>query len=522
MSIDTLLEAARFLEWQAQQQQITREESESRENASADQEAEQRPPEVSSFVQPVPVNHVTWAEESRLEVRPAPVQPRPLPPPVPIAVIPIPVVSALPLSPSGPSGKDTHSPPQPQQPQRPLLAQVKTELVSVADAGSPQRKLQSQPQQLQPHPASTAASSQNVLVPGPTVLQGQAAPMARPGSVLEDTRQSDARRRPGGRAHLKECFETLKRNIPNVDEKKSSNLSVLRSALRYIQTLKRKEKEFEHEMERLAREKISTQQRLAELRNELSQWVDGVEMDRLLRQAVQPEDDQASTSTASEGEDSLDQLEDEEMPSAPASLPKALQNLTAPVPAATSLASSHVPLQQKPQQPAPTPSLLSSAPGPAQAVVAHPHLVTQPTVIAHAASASHASVIQAVSHVIQTGPKHIAHIAPSSSTAPSVPGSTPIGHITMHPVAHLGPALYPQQVAVSQSPAAATVVSHIAHTLSHAQVNGTGPAPGPQPTTLVSKRQVVAPHPQLVGQAVLNPVTMVTMPSFPVSSLKLA
>lgn len=37
------------------------------------------------------------------------------------------------------------------------------------------------------------------------------------------------------RAHLKECFETLKRNVPNVDEKKTSNLSVLRSALRYIQ-----------------------------------------------------------------------------------------------------------------------------------------------------------------------------------------------------------------------------------------------------------------------------------------------
>lgn len=37
------------------------------------------------------------------------------------------------------------------------------------------------------------------------------------------------------RAHLKECFETLKKNIPNVDEKKTSNLSVLRSALRYIQ-----------------------------------------------------------------------------------------------------------------------------------------------------------------------------------------------------------------------------------------------------------------------------------------------
>lgn len=37
------------------------------------------------------------------------------------------------------------------------------------------------------------------------------------------------------RAHLKECFETLKKNVPNVDEKKTSNLSVLRSALRYIQ-----------------------------------------------------------------------------------------------------------------------------------------------------------------------------------------------------------------------------------------------------------------------------------------------
>lgn len=65
------------------------------------------------------------------------------------------------------------------------------------------------------------------------------------------------------------------------------------------QTLKRKEKEYEHEMERLAREKIATQQRLAELKNELSQCMDVVEIDRVLRQTVQPEDDQASTSTAS-------------------------------------------------------------------------------------------------------------------------------------------------------------------------------------------------------------------------------
>lgn len=52
-------------------------------------------------------------------------------------------------------------------------------------------------------------------------------------------------------------------------------------------------------MERLAREKIALQQRLAELKNELSQRLDVMEIDRLLRQTVQPDDDQASTSTAS-------------------------------------------------------------------------------------------------------------------------------------------------------------------------------------------------------------------------------
>lgn len=137
----------------------------------------------------------------------------------------------------------------------------------------------------------------------------------------EEAKSSEQKKRPGGigtrevhnkleknrRAHLKECFETLKRNIPNVDDKKTSNLSVLRTALRYIQSLKRKEKEYEHEMERLAREKIATQQRLAELKHELSQWMDVLEIDRVLRQTGQPEDDQASTSTASEGEDNVDE-----------------------------------------------------------------------------------------------------------------------------------------------------------------------------------------------------------------------
>ncbi|XP_039752260.1 max-binding protein MNT-like isoform X1 [Pararge aegeria] len=73
------------------------------------------------------------------------------------------------------------------------------------------------------------------------------------------------------RAHLKECFELLKRQLPATpDDKKTSNLSILGSAIRYIQVLRRKERECEHEMERLAREKIAAQQRLATLNRDVT------------------------------------------------------------------------------------------------------------------------------------------------------------------------------------------------------------------------------------------------------------
>ncbi|CAB3256878.1 unnamed protein product [Arctia plantaginis] len=73
------------------------------------------------------------------------------------------------------------------------------------------------------------------------------------------------------RAHLKECFELLKRQLPATPEdKKTSNLSILASAIRYIQVLRRKERDCEHEMERLAREKIAAQQRLSALKREIS------------------------------------------------------------------------------------------------------------------------------------------------------------------------------------------------------------------------------------------------------------
>ncbi|XP_059398008.1 max-binding protein MNT-like [Carassius carassius] len=583
MSIDTLLEAARYLEWQAQQQQITREEEE-REKALLSREAEQKLS--TPIIQSVQVNHVTWVDDMRLEPHchhqhHPPVQPPPLPPPVPIAVIPIPVVPANPAAPPiqtasslhtatsmpvvtplgsalsppavpllSPNGKDAHSPPQQQQQHHHLIAHVKAEATNLPPSNnSPKQQPQLQQTQtlLQPYPAPIITAQhppqQHTLLPQPALAQAQPAPAQgqagqppRPnGAVVEEPRNLDGKRRPGGagtrevhnkleknrRAHLKECFEILKKNVPNVDEKKTSNLSVLRSALRYIQTLKRKEKEYEHEMERLAREKIATQQRLAELKNELSQCLDITEIDRILRQTVQPEDDQVSTSTASEGEDNFDQDVDDDILSSPPSSSAAKPSAPTPSePRAAipppSILPTHISIQHKSTTP---PSAPPSQPQPTavtpQAIAPAPpsHLVSppQPTVITHA-SVSHASVIQAVNHVIPAGPKHLAHIAPSS-------GGQPIGHITVHPVAHI----YPQSVAVSQP----TVVGHITHTLAHhphthAQINGT-PVTGQQATMMGKPTAVVAHHhPGLMGQTVLNPVTMVTVPPFPVSTLKLA
>ncbi|XP_066502856.1 MAX network transcriptional repressor b [Hoplias malabaricus] len=580
MSIDTLLEAARFLEWQAQQQQSTREEEERREKALLPRGVEQKwidipgPP-----VQPIQINHVTWAEETRVEPHrhhhqhhlPAPAPPPPLPPPVPIAVIPIPMVPANPaatplqatpatlhtassmpvvtplataLSPPAapllsPTGKDTHSPPQqPQQQHKQLVSHMKAEASGLPQSGNSPKQ---QPQALlQPYPApiittQPTAPGQHALLPQPALTQPQSSqrqaihPPRPNGTPSEDPRNLDGKRRPGGagtrevhnkleknrRAHLKECFETLKRNVPNVDEKKTSNLSVLRSALRYIQTLKRKEKEYEHEMERLAREKIATQQRLAELKNELSQCMDIMEIDRILRQTVQPEDDQASTSTASEGEDNFDQdVEDDVLSSPRPSAPRPQLAPSEPRPSLppvppTSILPSHISIQHKP--PAPSSAQPHTATVTPQAIAPAPP--PQPTVIAHA-SVSHASVIQAVNHVLPAASKHLAHIAPSGG------GGQPIGHITVHPVAHL----YPQSVAVSQP----AVVGHITHTLahhpqSHGQVNGTPASAGQQGAVVGKPTAVVAHHHAgLVGQTVLNPVTMVTVPPFPVSTLKLA
>lgn len=268
---------------------------------------------------------------------------------------------------------------------------------------------------------------------------------------------------------------------------------------------------------------------------------------------------------STEGEDNFEQDMDEDVTAAPA--PTSLPKPTPPILQAQPLLTPHLSIQHptlplsgvlttpSPSAP-PPPQAIAPAPAPGQPPPPPPAVQVQPTVIAHAA-VSHASVIQAVSHTLPANHKHLTHIAPSpgptSSTAQPITAAPaaaathqpiaaqPIGHITVHPVAHLGaplpshiPTLYPQGVSVTQP----TMVGHITHTFTHhtlphvqanpqantngAQVNSAAVVSQGSPS-LGKPTAVLAPHPQLVGQAaVLNPVTMVTVPTFPVSTLKLA
>ncbi|XP_041972521.1 max-binding protein MNT-like isoform X2 [Aricia agestis] len=116
---------------------------------------------------------------------------------------------------------------------------------------------------VQEHSKQRVNSSHGSQIPSPTSSSSNGTPRA-------GTREVHNKLEKNRRAHLKECFELLKRQLPATpDDKKTSNLAILGSAIRYIQVLRRKERECEHELERLAREKIAAQQRLATLKREV-------------------------------------------------------------------------------------------------------------------------------------------------------------------------------------------------------------------------------------------------------------
>ena len=67
------------------------------------------------------------------------------------------------------------------------------------------------------------------------------------------------------RALLKKCFDELALEC-ELDPKKSSNLTVIRAAYKYVLELRRKERENEKELSNLVKDKIRKQQELEELK----------------------------------------------------------------------------------------------------------------------------------------------------------------------------------------------------------------------------------------------------------------
>ncbi|CAH0713994.1 unnamed protein product, partial [Brenthis ino] len=177
-------------------------------------------------------------------VRPASPVSAPPAPPVPL----VPAPPALPVPPAtGPLAPT--APPAPLEPAITPLDFIQEHSRPRTSHGPPQI----------PSPPSASSNGS-----GSGSNSGGSAPRA-------GTREVHNKLEKNRRAHLKECFELLKRQLPATpDDKKTSNLSILGSAIRYIQVLRRKERECEHEMERLAREKIAAQQRLATLKREVS------------------------------------------------------------------------------------------------------------------------------------------------------------------------------------------------------------------------------------------------------------
>jgi len=101
------------------------------------------------------------------------------------------------------------------------------------------------------------------------------------------------------RAHLKDCFDSLKAEVPCQRDRKITNLQVLNLAIKYIQTLTRKEREYEQEIASLTSRNIELQRRLGSLKSDLNS--EGHDVDTWL-DTCSDIDHSTSTRTASEAE----------------------------------------------------------------------------------------------------------------------------------------------------------------------------------------------------------------------------
>ncbi|KAF2885448.1 hypothetical protein ILUMI_20728 [Ignelater luminosus] len=149
--------------------------------------------------------------------------------------------------------------PLPSQTQPTAIIKPKQEPAVTTVQQQQQQQQQQQPPQQQSHQQRVIQNSFDIINPLVIDEGGEQKRKQPPLVFRSGTREVHNKLEKHRRAHLKECFDVLKKQLPSqVDEKKTSNLSILHSALLYIQSLKRKERELEHEMERLAREKNSS------------------------------------------------------------------------------------------------------------------------------------------------------------------------------------------------------------------------------------------------------------------------
>ncbi|XP_065351610.1 max-binding protein MNT-like isoform X1 [Cloeon dipterum] len=249
------------------------------------------------FLSEVPKDFVTYSALQNPGTPPASPPRVPLPPPAPPTSTPVhaPKVNGVGGSPSGGKVPPPTSPPYYQPPENSYLAARLTAPTPASNGGSASSspasegfvKVKNISMTL---PTTTPISSPSAHIPSggvpssPSSVNGNISPQELKKRAGAGTREVHNKLEKNRRAHLKECFEMLRRQLPPCghDDKKPSNLTVLHSAIRYIQTLRRKERDFEHEMERLAREKISFQQRLSSLKKEISSQCDSVDFSNLL------------------------------------------------------------------------------------------------------------------------------------------------------------------------------------------------------------------------------------------------
>ena len=114
-----------------------------------------------------------------------------------------------------------------------------------------------------------AVSSGGALTP-PASSPGAAEPKMPRRFKGKNSRETHNRLEKDRRAYLRECFANL-RLVVDIEDPKCSNLAILQSAIRCIQGLKRREKQCERETAALAKRKIELQQKIGELKRELSE-----------------------------------------------------------------------------------------------------------------------------------------------------------------------------------------------------------------------------------------------------------